>query len=53
MSYSEVIGTAFGVNVLPQTYVIDKEGRLRFVHAESLADVVAILEKELALIDAK
>jgi thiol-disulfide isomerase/thioredoxin len=53
MAHSEVTGTAFGVNVLPQTYVIDKEGRLRFVHAESLADVVAILEKELALIDTK
>ena len=53
MAHSEVTGTAFGVNVLPQTYVIDKEGRLRFVHAESLSDVVAILEKELALIDKK
>ncbi len=53
MAHSEVTGTAFGVNLVPQTYVIDKEGRLRFVHRGELPDVVAMLEKELALLSAK
>ena len=53
MAQSDVTGTRFGVTSVPQTYVIDKEGRLRFVHFESLSDVVAMLEKELALLSVK
>jgi len=53
MAQSDVTGTAFGVTAVPQTYVIDKDGRLRFVHGGELADVVAMLEKELSLLNAK
>jgi thiol-disulfide isomerase/thioredoxin/Tfp pilus assembly protein PilF len=50
MAQSDVTGTGFGVTAVPQTYVIDKDGRLRFVHLGELPDVVAMLEKELSLI---
>jgi thiol-disulfide isomerase/thioredoxin len=53
MAQSDVTGTRFGVTSVPQTYVIDKEGRLRFVHLDSMSDVVAMLEKELALLSTK
>ena len=53
MAQSDVTGTGFGVSSVPQTYVIDKDGRLRFVHGGELSDVVAMLEKELALLSAK
>jgi hypothetical protein len=53
MALSDVTGTGFGVTSVPQTYMIDKEGRLRFVHLDSMSDVVAMLEKELALLSAK
>jgi thiol-disulfide isomerase/thioredoxin/tetratricopeptide (TPR) repeat protein len=53
MSLSEATGTAFGVTSVPQTYVIDRDGRLRFVHGGELPDVVAMLEKELALLSPK
>jgi hypothetical protein len=53
MAQSDVTGTRFGVTAVPQTYVIDQDGRLRFVHRGELPDVVAILEKELALLSAK
>lgn len=53
MAQSDMTGTAFGVSAVPQTYVIDKDGRLRFVHRGELPDVVAILEKELSLISVK
>lgn len=53
MAQSDVTGTGFGVTAVPQTYVIDKDGRLRFVHRGELPDVVAMLEKELSLLNAK
>jgi thiol-disulfide isomerase/thioredoxin/Tfp pilus assembly protein PilF len=53
MAQSDVTGNGFGVTAVPQTYVIDKDGRLRFVHRGELPDVVAMLEKELALLSAK
>lgn len=53
MAQSDVTGTGFGVTAVPQTCVIDKDGRLRFVHLGELPDVVAILEKELSLISVK
>jgi hypothetical protein len=53
MAHSEATGTLFGINAVPQTYVIDKEGRLRFIHTDTIPDVVAILEKELALLSLK
>jgi peroxiredoxin len=53
MAQSDETGTRFGVTSVPQTYVIDREGRLRFVHLDSMSDVVAMLEKELALLRAK
>jgi thiol-disulfide isomerase/thioredoxin/Tfp pilus assembly protein PilF len=53
MAQSDVTGTAFGVTSVPQTYVIDKNGRLRFVHGGDLSDVVAMLERELALLSVK
>lgn len=53
MAQSDVTGTGFGVTAVPQTYLIDKDGRLRFVHRGELPDVVAILEKELTLLSAK
>ena len=53
MAQSDVTGTGFGVTAVPQTYVIDKDGRLRFVHRGGLPDVVAMLEKELALLSPK
>jgi thiol-disulfide isomerase/thioredoxin len=53
MAQSDVTGTVFGVTAVPQTYVIDKDGRLRFVHGGELSDVVAMLEKELSLLSAK
>jgi thiol-disulfide isomerase/thioredoxin len=53
MAHSELTGTGFGVTVVPQTFVIDKEGRLRFVHRGELPDVVAMLEKELKMLSLK
>ena len=53
MALSEATGTAFGVTGVPHTFVIDKDGRLRFVHGGEMSDVVAMLEKELTLLRAK
>ena len=53
MAQSDVTGTGFGVTAVPQTYVIDRDGRLRFVHRGELPDVVAMLENELALLSPK
>jgi thiol-disulfide isomerase/thioredoxin/tetratricopeptide (TPR) repeat protein len=45
-------GTIFSQSGLPQTYVLDAEGRIQFAHQGMLPDVVAILEKDLALLGA-
>ncbi len=50
VAISDATGLAFGVTAVPQTVVLDKTGRIRFVHSGGLDDVVAVLEKELALL---
>ena len=50
VTISDATGLAFGVNAVPQTVILDKAGRIRFVHSGGLDDVVAVLEKELALL---
>jgi thiol-disulfide isomerase/thioredoxin len=50
VAISDATGLAFGVNAVPQTFVLDKAGRIRFVHSGGLEDVVTVLEKELALL---
>lgn len=42
----------FGVNGTPATIVIDRFGQIQFVHAGQLADVGAILEKDLGALPA-
>ena len=49
VALSDSAGLAFGVEAVPRTYLLDKDGRLRFVHTGGLDDVVAVVEKELAL----
>lgn len=50
IAQSDLTGTKFGITTVPPTYVIDQEGRIRVVHATALAEVVAIITKELAII---
>jgi peroxiredoxin len=38
----------FGLNGVPQTYVIDKNGHIRIAHYGSLPDFVAFMESDLA-----
>ena len=42
----------FGSNGVPQTYIIDGEGRIRIVHYGGLSDVVSYLEADLATLGA-
>lgn len=41
---------SFGLNGVPQTYLIDKNGRIRIMHLGGLPDVVSYLEADLASI---
>jgi thiol-disulfide isomerase/thioredoxin len=40
----------FGLAGVPQTYVIDKNGRIRTVHYGALPDVVSFLESDLTVL---
>ncbi|HKF21873.1 MAG TPA: redoxin domain-containing protein [Candidatus Angelobacter sp.] len=40
----------FGESGIPQTYVIDKAGRIRVIHYGGLTDVVSLVEADLAAI---
>ncbi len=52
VALSQEMADAFGSRGVPNTFVLDANGRIRFVHAGALADVVAILEKDLAMLAA-
>lgn len=51
VSADDANAAKFGANGVPQTYVIDKNGRIRFVHYGAIPDVVSYLNSDLALLN--
>jgi hypothetical protein len=42
----------FGDNSVPQTYIVDENGRIRVLHYGGLPDVLSYLEADLAAVKA-
>jgi thiol-disulfide isomerase/thioredoxin len=43
----------FGANGVPQTYIIDENGRIRLLHYGDLPDVLSYLEADLSALKAR
>jgi peroxiredoxin len=52
VAVSDALKRELGDSGVPTTFVVDRKGRIRFVHND-LPDVMAILEKDLAYLAAE
>ncbi|MFQ5724582.1 MAG: TlpA family protein disulfide reductase, partial [Terriglobia bacterium] len=53
VALSEETAEAFGGIGVPRTFVLDAQGRIRFVHTGALPDVVVVLEEDLAWLESE